>query len=242
MISTQQLLLDIDNKLNKLASLEGQYIPDETKIDILNKSQIKLILKKIGLNNDYQLGLDAFKKRYEDLEILIVPYEKLKVTKVSNDILNSYVSDLTITKETFFLPIDSYTLCHRGNCKNRILNVIQIVKHADLQTKLLSPHWKPSFEYQESLATISQNNFYTYSDTKNTFLIDALYLSYLRYPVSIDVAGYIHLDGKPSIDKDCELDSYLEDELVNIACKELGRATGNEEVAQNSEKGEKENE
>ncbi len=242
MISTQKLLFDIDTKLNKLSSLEGQFIPDETKIDVANRMQIKLILKKFGLNNNYQLGFDSFKKRYQDLEILIVPHEKVSVTKVPDDVFNSYSSDLSTLSKPYFLPIDAYLLATRGNCKSRVLDVIELVKHGDLQVKLKSPHWTPSFEYQESLGMISNNTFYSYPDTKNTFTIDSLNLSYMRYPLDMDVAGYIHLDGTPSTDVDCELDSYLEDDLVDLIVAELADATGNQEQSQLSRVRQKENE
>ena len=74
MISVLDLCLDIDLKLNKQASVEHQSIPNENKIVFLNQAQIKLIKKKVNTNNNYQLGFDAFLKRYEDLQGLVVPY------------------------------------------------------------------------------------------------------------------------------------------------------------------------
>lgn len=242
MISVDELLFDIDLKLNKNSNLEHQSIPDETKIDVLNTKQDELLIKKIGLNNNYQLGLDSFRKRYEDLQVLIVPYSKLVATKVADDILNSYESDISLLPTKLFLPIDSYVLATRNECKNRRLKVIEIVKHGDLQLKLESPHYSPSFEYQETLSTISNNLFYTYSDLDNSFEINEIYLTYLRYPRRIDIAGYIHLDGSPSITQDCELDSYLKDELVNLVVEELAKSTGNQELVQNTLRGISKNE
>ena len=66
MIPVNELLNDITEKVNKNANLQGQFIPDENLIDFLNRGQLKLVLKKLGLNNSYQSGLDSFKKRYED--------------------------------------------------------------------------------------------------------------------------------------------------------------------------------
>lgn len=238
MIPIDNLLVGIDDKLNKNSNLEHQYIPDETKISVLNKSQDKLIIKKLGLNNNYQLGLDAFKKRYEDLQVLIAPgntpYEKISVTKVTEDLFNSYSVDTTKLGNKLFVPIDMYVTANRNNCKNRILNVIDLVRHGDLQLKMNSPHYTPNFEYQETLATMSGNNIFIYPDKKNSFIINDLYISYLRYPKQMDVAGYIHLDGSLSANIDCELDAYLENELLDIAVEELAMNTGNMEVVQNT--------
>ena len=233
MIPVTLLLQRIDDKLNKNSNLVGQFIPDETKILSLNEAQIKLILSKVGPNNIYKAGLDSFKKRYQDLQKLIVDYTKLSVV-ANNDVFNSYSSQLSSLPSKFFLPVDSYVLADRDNCKDRQLNVAEIVKHGDLQTKFKSPHYKPSFEYEEILATIDGDVFFTYSD--KTFTINSLYLSYLRYPAYIDITGYTHLDGTPSVTTNCELEAYLESELVNLVVEELSMNTGNREVTQNTEK------
>jgi len=242
MIPIIDLLYEIDQKLNKVANLQGQFIPDEDKILYLNRNQIKLVLKKIGLNNNYQMGLDSFKKRYQDLEVLVVPFEQLEVTTTVGDLFNSSNADLTTTSQPYFLPLDAYILGTRNNCKNRTLDVIELVKHGDIQTKLKSPHWTPSFEHQESLGTISNNKFYVYPDLKKTFEINSLYLSYLRYPKEMDIAGYQHLNGEASTDVDCELDGYLKNELLEMTIKEISRSIGDQANVQNSENGEKESE
>ena len=231
MIPVNELLNDITEKVNKNANLQGQFIPDENLIDFLNRGQLKLVLKKLGLNNSYQSGLDSFKKRYEDLQVLIVPYEKLTVT-LSSDTFNSSKTDLTTTVNKYFLPIDAYILCTRNNCKDRILDIIKLVKHGDIQTDLKSPHWKPSFSHQESLGSISNNIFYTYPDEDNSFTINSLYLSYLRYPTPIDVTGYTHLDGTASTNTNCELDYYLKNELLEITIEDISDAIGDKSQSQ----------
>lgn len=239
MIPVLNLLQGIPDKLNKNSNLEGQFIPDETMISAANRAQIKLILKKVGLSNNYQLGLDSFKKRYEDLQVLITPYNKLTVTKTSGDLLNSYNTN---KPDDLLLPVDLYVLADKNNCKNRIVQVIEIVKHGDLQNKLKSPHYSPSFNYQETLSVISGDKIYIYSDLENSFDINSLYISYLKKPDEIDIAGYTHLDGTPSVSTDCELESYLEDELLNLIVEELGGNTGNQEVMQIAMKNGKEDE
>jgi len=234
MISTQKLLFDIDQKVNRLANLRGQYIPDETKIEVLNIAQTKLILKKLGLNNNYQMGFDAFTKRYQDLQVLMVNSEELGLTKVPGDILNSYKVPLSSLNHRMIVPVQSYVIANKGNCKKQVLDVIEVVKHEDIKMKLNSPHYSPSFNYQETLASISGDILYVYGDQEDTFTITNLFLSYLRYPVEIDIVGYIHLDNTPSATVDCELENYLENELVELAVEEIADATGNNEQSQSS--------
>lgn len=242
MIPIQDLLFSIDTKVNSLANLKGKYIPDETKIEVLNLVQTKLVLKKLDPNNNYQLGMGAFNKRYQDLQILQVPYERVAMAQVTNDVLNSYSASISSLSEDMIVPVNAYILADKGNCKNRILDIIEIVKQGDLRMKLISPHTAPSFLYQETLMMISSDIFYVYGDSSNSFTITDMYISYLRYPVNMDVAGYIHLDGTSSTNVNCELDMYLMNELVDLAVEEIADATANQSQSQLSRVRTKENE
>lgn len=242
MIPVLELLLDLDDKLNKISNLENQFIPVETKISFLNNAQMKLVLKKLNFNNNYKLGFDSFSKRYEDLQVLMVPYTELPVAPVAEDVFNAYQSDITTLSQNMVVPIDLFVLAAKNGFTKRRLQVTDIVRHGDLQLKLDSPFFMPSFEYQETLAVMSGNMVYVYPDKENSFLITNLYFSYLRYPVAIDFAGYLHLDGTPSTSVDCELDYYLKNELVDLALQDLAMATGNQEQVQYAAKKTSENE
>lgn len=241
MIPVLNLLVDLDLKLNKLASVDHQAIFNEYKIVALNQAQIKLIKKKLNPNNLYQLGFDTFTKRYEDLETLVVPYTSLRLTNVG-DKLNSYTANIVDLPSKYFVPISMYALADKDCCLDRIINVINVIKHADLPETLNDANWTPSFPHQETVTTISNNQFFLYSDSENSFKLSSLYISYLRYPKPIDIEGYIHLDNTASITQNSELPDYLEDELVDLAVQELAMATENTNAVQFSQLRNKENE
>ena len=50
---------------------------------------------------------------------------------------------------------------------------------------------------------------------------------YLRYPAYIDKAGYVNFEGENSVDRNCELASFLEDELLNLTVAALADYTEN---------------
>jgi len=58
---------------------------------------------------------------------------------------------------------------------------------------------------------------------------------FLRYPVYIDKEGYIKLDGNPSEDVDCELELYLEDELLDLTVLNLAEYMENQAAVQSSQ-------
>jgi hypothetical protein len=235
MIAVESLLYKIDQKLNKVTALEHQLIPLENKILVLNEAQLRLIKLKLGTNNPGGLGLDAFKKRYEDLEILMERAAKhpLDLKEVDKN-LNQWVADLRGLSPNYMFYIDSYILADKGECTGKVIFVNKdLIKHADIATLLMNSNYQPSFEYEETFCTISDLQLEIYTD--GTFTPTKVYVSYIRYPKYIDYPGYVKLDGTNSVKQDCELPEYLEDEIVNIAVQELAMDTENNPAVQFSQ-------
>jgi hypothetical protein len=130
--------------------------------------------------------------------------------------------------------IDSYVLADKGRCKDRKIWINRdLAKHGDLQFILNNDHYKPSFEYQETFNFISSDEISIFTD--GTFTPSQIYISYMRYPVYIDKSGYVKFDGTPSADQDCELETYLEDELLDLTVQNLAMYTENQSAVQSSQ-------
>jgi hypothetical protein len=236
MIPVDSLLYKIDQKLNKLSSNSHQQIPLEDKILALNEAQIKLIKQKVdGFSTNSGLGMDAFKKRYEDLERLSVTYDKGKLElKLADPIINRWAASLDPLRPEYMLYLDSYVLADKGRCKDRKIWINKdLAKHGDLQFLLLNDHYKPSFEYQETFNWISSDEISIFTD--GTFTPKDIYIMFLRYPVYIDKEGYINFDGNPSRNTDCELEAYLEDELLDLTVVTLASYIENQSAIVNSQ-------
>jgi hypothetical protein len=213
MIPVESILYKLDQKLNKLSTNEHQQIPLEDKILWANEAQNKLILSKFDTEDNRRMGLDAFSKRYHDLEVLIQPWTKVTLT-ASNTTLNQYSGKIDNLDPELMIYVDSYVLADKEDCKSRVL-YSDLVKHGDLTTLLRNNHYTPSFEYQVTLVTVSSGKLEVYSD--GTFVPKEAQITYIRYPKKIDYVGYDHLDGTPSAIQNSELPAYLEDELVDLA-------------------------
>jgi hypothetical protein len=236
MIPVDSLLYKIDQRLNKLSTNDHQQIQLEDKILALNEAQIKLIKQKIdGFATVSGLGLDSFKKRYEDLQSLIEPYnhQPLDLT-IKNAELNQWYAGLHQLTPKYMFYIDSYILADKGRCKNRKIWINkELSKHGDLSLLINNDHYKPSFEYQETFNFLSSDEISVFTD--GTFTPSKVYISYMRYPVYIDKSGYIKFDGTPSVDQDCELETYLEDELLDLTVQNLAMYTENASAVQSSQ-------
>lgn len=236
MIPVDSLLYKIDLKLNKLSTLKHQYIPVENKILALNEAQITLLKQKVdGISIVSRSGLDSFMKRYEDIQNLILNYDHqpLSLTDKKNQ-LHEWGADITTLTPTYLFYIDSYFLATKGRCKNRVIWVNRdLVKHGNIRMFLNNEHYKPSFEYQETLGSVSDNTVTVFTD--GTFTPSKLYIMYIRFPRLVDKAGYVKLDDTESTDIDCELNAMLEDDLVDLTVERLAMYTENESAAKNAQ-------
>jgi hypothetical protein len=236
MIPVDSLLYKIDQRLNKLSTNEHQQIQLEDKILALNEAQIKLIKQKVdGISVVSGLGFDSFKKRYEDLQSLVMPYKTGMLPLVlKNSELNQWSANLHTITPKYMFYVDSYILADKGRCKNRQIWINRdLAKHGDLQFVLNNVHYKPSFEYQETFNFLSSDEISIFTD--GTFTPKDIYISYMRYPVYIDKQGYVKFDGTNSIDQDCELETYLEDELLDLTVENLSMYTENMSAMQTAQ-------
>jgi len=236
MIPVDSLLYKIDQKLNKLSTNEHQQIQLEDKILALNEAQIKLIKQKVdGISVVSGLGMDSFKKRYEDLQRLVINYEHqpLNLTLKNSDI-NEWTADINQLTPKYMFYLDSYILAEKGRCKNRKIWINRdLAKRGDLQFILNNTHYKPSFEYQETFNLLSSDEISVFTD--GTFTPNTIKIMYMRYPQYINKEGYIMLDGNPSTNQDCELEEYLEDELLDLTVQNLAMYTENNSAAQSAQ-------
>lgn len=235
MIPVDSLLYKIDQRLNKLSTNDHQQIQLEDKILALNEAQIKLIKQKVdGFSTVSGMGLDAFKKRYEDLQRLVISYNEHPLTlTLKNSTTNQWVAYLHNLTPRYMFYIDSYILADKGECKNRVIWINRdLAKHGDLQFILNNDHYKPSFEYQETFNFLSSDEISVFTD--GTFIPSQVFISYMRYPDYINKEGYVMLDGNNSYNQDCELEEYLEDELLDLTVQNLAMYTENMSAVQTS--------
>lgn len=235
MISVEDLLYEIDLKLNKQATLQHQSIPNEDKIVALNNAQINYILSVVTEMSPSKLGVDSSNKKYQDLQILAEDaHDHPLDLALSDGKLNKWDADLSTLTPKYMFYIDSYALADKGECKGIVMYVNNdLTKHNNVITLMNNSNYRPSFEYYEIFNTISNDKIELYTD--GTFTFSKVYVSYFRYPKYIDVVGYIKLDGSESVNQDSELPYYLKDMLVDLAIESLAMSTDNQSAVQYTE-------
>ena len=189
-------------KVNKLDSADNIDISPGEFVLMFNENQVKW-----------------YEDRYQKAQALSNNNFKLENPTIHDRFVEYILPDNYITY------IRGYALCSSGNCKDRVVRFFEIPLQ-DVEEYLRDDSNKPSFEYQETPVTISSDKLQVY---KTDFNIESVFFTYYRYPVQIDIQGYIRLDGNPSTNVDPEFADEFVNEIVDMCVLDVQRTFENQD-------------
>lgn len=160
----------------------------------------------------------------QDLRNIIVP--EVKLTPVRN---TPRFREFTLPVN-FFRTLSSYSVCAKGACTGiPVTNNYKDIRPQNLETILRDPLRGPSFEYQDTPVTYMGGKMQVY---KRDFTISEQYVSYYKFPVDIDIAGYRKTDGSLSADANPELPDNLVEKIIDRVVKKASGIISNAETFQ----------
>jgi hypothetical protein len=223
MIPVEDLVYEFKLMINKVNRQDNVDIPVEDIILYLNRAQMSWIKTRINPNNIYKTGYESIRKRIDDLQVLKVTGASLKPVK-TNDLFHvGYECPLEDVADYMFY-VSSNCVGKKQECSKNIS--IDLVRQGDLDTMYLDANFSPSFEWRSTLATIGDNKLFVY--TAGEFIVQKVFLTYLRYPKNIDMDGYSKLDGTDSVNQNCELPEYAKGDIVDLAVKFAAQSNDNQ--------------
>ena len=223
MIPVQELVYDFKLNLNKVDRQDNVLMAVENIVNFLNQAQFSWVKTKIGENNLYRDGYEATRKRIDDLQVLKVNNYALNLTKHDDVLFLGYRGSLK-TVSDYMMFVMCRTTASKQDCKATL--TVDLIRQNDLSNLYFDANFGPSYEWRSTLATIGEDNIILYTD--GSFELDKVFLTYLRNPKQIDIEGYIKLDGKDSVNQDCELPYYAKQDIVSLACKFAAQSTDNQ--------------
>ena len=226
MIPVQELIYEFKLNLNKMDRQDNVQIPLEDIVVFLNHAQLSWIKSKVGENNIFKDGYEGTRKRIDDLQTLKVDDVSLPLIKTTDVLYKGYKANLK-TLPDYMMYVMSHAGARKDDCKAGLS--VDLIRQNDLSTLYFDANFSPSFEWRSTFATIGQDNITVYTD--DTFEIENLYLTYLRYPKPIDSEGYIKLDGMDTSNQDCELPYYAKPDILNLASKFAAQSVDNQAQA-----------
>ena len=147
-----------------------------------------------------------------DIQKLVVSSKSLKRSGVI-DTPQCYVFSLP---DDFFSFIDISGRFSDGKCSSPIFDLHE-VKGENVALLFADHNHKPSFKHRETFYTIGGDGVKIYVDD---FQVQSAFLTYYRYPVQVDISGYIRSDGSDSVDVDPEFDDKVVNEILDMVDKQ----------------------
>lgn len=129
----------------------------------------------------------------------------------------SYISKL-YNKENYSLPSDYFDLAavrakaKKGKCSHW-MHLVE-VKTENIEEKLQDEYSKPSFEWEESLYTVNEDNLSIYTD--GTFTMSDVLLNYYRYPSQIRLIDEQDSESKFTSNSLIEWDDKALDDIITM--------------------------
>lgn len=203
-----------------------------TSIEAFKRFQLKI--NKNDTNTDVDINKGEFVLLYnEQKDIWLM--EKIEAYESSDDVqelqevqvkykplvlsFNEKSYDAFVLPEEFFSYISSYSTCTDGTCSDVIVRHIPI-KPRNENMLLESANNEPSLEFEETIVDLSDNKLFVY---KKDFDILTTLVSYYRKVGSIDIEGYVKLDGSLSSNINPDISDVYVDEILNRCAKEVMR-------------------
>jgi len=211
-MTTEEKVYLFKLKADKLDSKSFANIKIPVIIYLLNEGMMSLLKKRYtGLNTNSRAAFDETQKRKDEFQRLVVPDEVLKVSKVNDE---TFIADLNKTKRKYMLLLRCNFLASKENCSNRRIGG-SLKQIDDLDLVLNSTMDGPSFEWGETPYILAEDKVRVFTD--KSFVINKAVITYLRYPVLMDMEGYRKFDGSYSKNVNCELPEFIHDDIVEEA-------------------------
>jgi len=210
-MTVRDMHYDVKKKLNKIDSQQYRNLR-VPEVDWSLNEAAELFVKMIAeprLRN--HLGFETSQRTIDDIRTIVVNRDGTSPIPVVNNIAD--------IPEDYWHYLKGRVVMEKSNC-NKVMGTMVVRQHDD--TFEFDPFSKSSFEWKTVNAVFFQDGIKFYTD--ESFLVNELYLSYIRQMEYIHNAqdfgaGTYTLPGGDSLSgsQDCELPEQTHREIVDIA-------------------------
>lgn len=233
-MTIEEVIIKIKKRVNKDDTDDYDNLSLFSCVEAYNKAQLNIVNYLTGQVNQYKQGSEATYRNIDRLTVLLnkTPLA-LNVTKEGGYFYTEQFPD------NYFKYLSSYSEATDGKCPKKEIFHIP-VEEANIHLIKRNENQNASFAWAEVPITIADSRLKLHTDNKFTIL--KAYLTFYRYPLQVDVAGYVKSDGTNSLSIDPELpDDVIEmciDEAVRIIQGDIQNVNGIQIAQQNLLRGE----
>ena len=207
------LQIKIKERLNKLASLDYDNFECWQIVEAFNKAQLEWVRRQINGVNSQNHGEGSSKVSYDDLQKLIVTIS-IGGQNFPNATPPAFVTNSIPADYMNFSSL--YVMANSSCCPDSRNIIVYMVDKEDLYIILRDENKKPSFEWAETVAIMSDDTYTIYTD--GDFNVTSVDLTYFRKPIPISFANCVDIStGLPTPDVPCEFKDDIAEILVDNA-------------------------
>lgn len=173
-------------------------------IQLFNDEQNRLIRNILDKKNEEEIRF------IQTLVVYSIPLRK------ASDIDNPK-SSLFALPEDFFAHSNVSGVFKQGECEATDFNLWE-AKNENVHELLADEFNKPDFDFRDAFYTVGEESIRVFT---TDFEATGVNLTYYRYPVQVDIEGYIKSDGSDSTNVDPELDDKLINIILNMIEKQF---------------------
>lgn len=182
--SAEEIITKIKLRINKLDSKDYDNIERWQLLEAFDRASLYFVRSNLHGLNILKEGEEGSDRKIDDLNVLLVDNYSLPLSSKKKE-RNIYI------KPADYLEFNRlYVKVDCGDCKDETINVY-LAKNSDVIKSLRDPYRRPSFDWRESFAVITENGVEIYHNGE--FDIREALLSYYRRPSRLELAGEINL-------------------------------------------------
>jgi len=215
-MTSEELYYEIHLLVNKNNSQQNINIEKPHFVQLFNREYDKWLYEVLNnKNKDNSIN---------DIQELLITGVELDILENKED-YNVYKLPLN-----FFNYSESKVVATKNNCNKKLF--VYNIHPKEINVYVQDEFSKPSFEWEETIATVSNNKLFVY---KSDFEISKCLLSYYRDTEDIELEGYIKLNGEYSKNIDIDLSDVYKRQILDRVAKEINREFENTQAFQLSQ-------
>lgn len=189
------------------------------------------LVNRNATNNRTNVDMPRFVLLFNDIQNRYVEWMLDKrnedsIRNIQRILIKDYALSLAESKTNltrYALPTNYFDFANisakvKTDCCEDDSILLYEVKSEDVEEKLVDTNHQPSFEWRESFYHLAQDSVVLY---KKDFEYSDVLLSYYRYPVQVDILGYVKLDQSASTNIDPEFDDKVVKRILLAMSKEF---------------------
>lgn len=186
---------------------------------LLNEAQLVFVKQRLTGSNNKLTGFENTQKRIDDLATIVIKFPlQPSLSPINHGGVYEVPLDNLSYKYLYYIAGYVDAVDDEGCAHSNVR--LRFTQHDDYREALKDPFNGPSkdslpFNFGRATSSTSPA-IYIYP---GNFVIDKVYLDYIKYPSQVNIGNYTYIDGNIYPPTTFELPDHTHPEIIDIACQ-----------------------